>query len=403
MVTAASDLPRRVHYVAAVPGDGYGNSVAGYLAMLGHLGVPVTSSSLEWSELDPFPGHAVTSPDRWAAGLELGDDPDTLLVHLPPPQLAAWAAACRRHHRYRRVIGLTTAETATLPPSWIEAVSDLDALIVPSTFNAGAFWAAGVDVPIHVVPHVGLPHAPVAPMRNDTLGDRFTFYAIGPWTTRKGMVDVVAAFLDAFTDGDDVALVVKTGEVDEQARFRGVPEPANLTWWRLAELLGGRVAPPPVLLMTRRLDDDGIRAIHARGDCHVSLNRGEGFGLTLFDAVRAGNPVITTGWGGPLDFLGEDSPLLLRHQLIRIADDTPDGWHPPSDHLWARADHDHAVETLRWVASHRDEARQLVASTTARVNRDFSVEAVAPRLAAALVDDQAPGAQALTSGREPSG
>jgi glycosyltransferase involved in cell wall biosynthesis len=89
-----------------------------------------------------------------------------------------------------------------------------------------------------------------------------------------------------------------------------------------------------------------INAIHAAGDAYVSLTHGEGWGLGAFDAATLGKPVIITGWGGQLDYLGPNYPGLVRYEMAPVV-----GW---QSHLtyqatqrWAIADRHHAAQLMR--------------------------------------------------------
>ncbi len=389
-----------VDYVSLPPGDGYGEAALGYLHALRHLGIPVSWRPQAWKgaalAVHELPAEVAAGP--LGAWVDAPLATDTLVVHMPPPELARAVAASRAGRPpgspYRRVVGVTTTETETFPPHWVDHLRGLDVVVVPSTFNAEALRRAAPELSVVVVPHVPVDDAPDEPRdepsdevrHHEELGDRFVFYSIGPWTTRKDLGACVTAFLDAFSAADDVALVVKTSQVDYQAAARPADRlRQHETWWTLAHLLAHRPAAPPVLLVTEPQAASEIRALHRRGDCLVSLNRGEGFGLTIFDAVLAGNPVVVTGWGGPLDYLSPTYPLLVPSRLITLADDQRDTWHAPSALRWAQADRDRAVEQLRWVSDHRDEARRLAARVQARTRADFGLEAVAPRLADALV------------------
>ena len=95
-------------------------------------------------------------------------------------------------------------------------------------------------------------------------------------------------------------------------------------------------------------------ALHERGNCFVSLCRSEGWGLGAFDAAASGNPVVTTGFGGHLDYLA-GTDYLVRFDLVPV--DDPAGYpsYAPDQH-WAEPDLDHGAELLRHVMAHRDEA-----------------------------------------------
>ncbi len=366
------------------PGDGYGAAAQGYLRVLEHLDIPV-----RWEVVDfRSQKRAAVRPElsRFTHWIEQPVDYDTVVVFLPSDRIPHHLRGERRRFR----VALTTGETDTISQQWVQSLAGVDRVVVPSAFNRRVFAGSGVTAPISVVGHVGDLDLDVPAFSHEALGDRFVFYTIGSWTTRKGLSETVLAFADAFAGSDEVALVIKTGLVDHQALLevggtRAVPAVRVETWWSLAQLLATRPKAPPVLLVPDVWSDAAIAGLHRRGDCLVSLNRGEGFGLTILDAARAANPVIVTGWGGALDITGEDWPLLVDHELLATADDRADDWmRPTHDQHWARADHDHAVDQLRWVFEHRHEAETLGRSLAARAEARFGLEPIATALAKAL-------------------
>jgi glycosyltransferase involved in cell wall biosynthesis len=97
-----------------------------------------------------------------------------------------------------------------------------------------------------------------------------------------------------------------------------------------------------VCLVTQELSDDELGGLHLRGDCFVSLCHGEGWGLGSFDAAAHGKPVVTTGFGGQLDYL-HGSPLLVDYEPVPVHDGTRWGTYTP-DQRWAEPDIEHAAE-----------------------------------------------------------
>ena len=140
---------------------------------------------------------------------------------------------------------------------------------------------------------------------------------------------------------------------------------------------------PHITLSTRLLDPGELDYLHTESDCFLLLSHGEGWGLGAFDAAASGNPVIVTGWGGTLEFLPECYPYVVEYDLLPTTTAEPDAWWEPLPvERWANARIDHAVELLRRVFEHRDEARQWGTALQSHVHESFS-EA---RVIRALID-----------------
>jgi hypothetical protein len=381
--------PIGVRWIGWPPGNGYGDAAAQYIAALEALGVPVTWTPLIWEpgEARPAVDDAYEGPLAHLAGRAI--DHDVVVIHLPANGATAWLDQVEG----RRSVLCTTWETDRLPEGWGEHCEQFDVVVVPSTFNRASYLAARCPTPVFVVPHCARRVGPVAPAWFDRIGDRFLFYTIGTWSTRKAMADTVTAFLDAFGTADEVGLVVKTTPFDQQAVARlrrGLPleGPARwraASWTTFAALVAGRSNLPEICLVSNQVPASEVDAIHARGDCFFSLTRSEGWGLCISDALLFDNPVVVTGWGGQLDYLGTDYPLLVDFDLVATTSDVPDDWFEVKEgHRWARARHDDAVDRLRWVAEHRDEAAAIGRQVGTRVARSFAAEEIGPRLLEAL-------------------
>jgi glycosyltransferase involved in cell wall biosynthesis len=86
-----------------------------------------------------------------------------------------------------------------------------------------------------------------------------------------------------------------------------------------------------------------LAALHRRSDCWLSLPHSEGWNLGAFDAAAEGTPVVTTGYGGPTEYLDADVSYLVPGQSMPSPDSLGASWVDP--------DIDSAVEALRSVWS----------------------------------------------------
>lgn len=362
----------RVRYVAYHEESGY--ATAARRAMRGLLAAGV---ELTWVPIRRSFGGGyhvvddVSAADPQLAAIAHADlEVDVTLAHAVPEHFPGLLAA----HPDAPFVGETVWETDRAPQHWPALLDLPDALVVPCQWNADVFRAAGVQVRIDVVPH--LPPqpldlsevAPDLPIDDDT----FVVYTINTWTTRKDIPRTIEAYLRAFAPSDPVLLVVKTGARDETlgAPSGGGPLQGSSAW-SLASQLREWGPAPPVHLITRDLSGAELRGLHARGDCYLSLCRGEGVGLGAFDAAAFGKPVLMTGWGGQLDYLDAADAYLVDFDLVPVDDPRGAPSYSP-DQRWAEASVAHAAELLREVFDDRVASQARGARLAARVERDFS-------------------------------
>lgn len=384
---------RGVRWYAQGPSSGLGAAAACYMTGLVEKKVPVSWWPLGWPS------------DVW--GTSYGPLAQLSDINEQPPELIEvawrpiehdavvvcstplWNPALESEGKGRRLVASTAWESDRLAPEKVELLNRYDAVFVPSGFAADVLLASGVTVPLAVIPHAAPlkgPGGSAEPSRGP-----YTFYTIATWTTRKAIADLVDAFTRAFDASDDVSLVVHTTPVDQIAAARVVREnvPFSLeeitTRSALARALAGRRSLPDIVLSTRRLPPEGIRDLHERGDCFVSLSRGEAWNLGAFDAAAHGNPVVVTGWGGHLDYLPVGYPYLVPYELIATTEDCPDAWWSPweGEH-WAKADVQAASRLLRQVYEERQSARDLGALLQEEIGRRYARPVVTEALVEAL-------------------
>ncbi|MBI2839369.1 MAG: glycosyltransferase [Acidobacteria bacterium] len=363
-------------------GSGYADAARAWLKALMEAGVPLT-----WTPMIGGTGQGLYY--RRFHGTVVGDpqldsvcnrslDYRTVLVHTVPEYFPLW----REWEPGKRLIGHTVWETDRLPRHWPALLNGLDHLLVPSQWNMDVCRHNGVTVPIDVLPYLPRAGPPAGDSSfAETTSRDFIFYTIGNWTNRKAVWNTLLSYLQAFTAQDRVILVVKTS-------------PQDFTGGRLAALRGGtegvvrRIvkrfrAPAHVHLVTDHLPDSSIAALHARGDCFVSLCHSEGWGLPAYDAAAAGKPIIMTGFGGQLDYLRDDLAYLVDYRLVPV-DDPPGRPSYAKDQRWAEPDLSHAAFLMREVFSNRSAAEGRGRRLAEHVRRAFDPDALMSRLARVL-------------------
>ncbi len=401
-----------VRWYSFGPGSGYGNASEAYLSGLRAAGVPVWWTPMGWPSTAwhvPF-GPLVDgdlSPDL--RHRDIANRPvehDVVVAHTP----LFWHDRLALEADGRRLVAFTTWETDRLPSTWPSILDRFDLVVVPSVFNAEVFAAARLRPPIAVVPHIArCPDNGHPPDTSTGAGSTFTVYVMGTWSTRKAIPDAVEAFVAAFTSNDDVRLIIHTTEEDliERATRPGAGRRsphAGTSWWSLSKALGGRSNLPEIVLSTRSMTDAEVDDLHRRGDCFLSLSRGEGWGLGAFEAAASGNPVVATGWGATPEFLPEGYPYLVDYDLVATSTDPADLlWHPEPGERWAKARIAHAAALLRHVFEQRDEAKEWGRRSRDHVIATFDAPSVTARLLETLGTPPGETRPAVIAGQVPLG
>lgn len=155
---------------------------------------------------------------------------------------------------------------------------------------------------------------------------------------RKNPLGLVEAFTRAFPREDGPALVLKAINGGYRVKERD----------RLRDAVEGRT---DFHLLEDYLPMEDVGRLMEGCLAYVSLHRSEGYGLTLAEAMVRAKPVIATAYSGNLDFMDDDTSLLVPWTPRRVGK-----WHDPypAGATWADPDLDAAAQHLRWVVEHPD-------------------------------------------------
>ncbi|MGV3759851.1 MAG: hypothetical protein ACO1PW_09980 [Actinomycetota bacterium] len=369
----------RVHYLSHGYPTGYG--VAGFrlVEALLEAGVTVRWTPIDFSPTSPaFPDHRRGHP-RLDHHRDLAGPVDVVVLHAIPEVLPAVLGGDLP------VVCHTVWETDRLQDHWPDLLNRCAGVLVPTEWNAEVFRSSGVTVPIEVVPHVRDDlAAPTDTSWLDDLGDRFVVYSIAAWEPRKTPWRSLEAYARAFDPDDDtVVYVLKSGRQHQapDARFQGPGSRHRDTSWALAMALRELGRTPPIVLDDRVLTDAQIRGLHRRGDCWLSLPHAEGWDLGAFDAATFGTPVITTGWGAPLEYLDPSASRLVPIEEVPVH--VPPA--PPDPTMrWAEPDLDAAVGALQELRARPRPHRRRAERQARELQARYAPEAVAATTLAAL-------------------
>lgn len=266
--------------------------------------------------------------------------PDTLrLLDRPgaagdgPTLYSSWLRP--QYERYARAPDLFVAtmwESSRLPAGWPARLDRARAVVVPTSYVADVCRDSGVTAPVEVVPDGVDPaiyHLERRPPR-----ETLTTLVVGTAIPRKNLDVAIAAWRSAF-DGDPGArLLVK-------ARF-GAGRPT--------------AGDPRITVVDDAEPTRGIAGWYRAADVLLALGN-EGFGLPLVEGMATGLPVVALASEGQLDVCREAGDRVLAVPPARFHEVTEVGY--GSCGVRGTPDPADVAARLRWVATHRDEAREL--------------------------------------------
>jgi glycosyltransferase involved in cell wall biosynthesis len=263
--------------------------------------------------------------------------------------------------RGRQTVAFWDWESPRLPSSMLGAWDWVDEVWVASRFTEAAL-SLDATKPVYLFP-CPIPVRSDSPrLTRDDLGLPSGFLVLFCFDMRsvvecKNPAGLIAAYQLAFdpTDGAHLVFAVLNADFDR-------PELERL------RLVTGR---SDIMFLERALTPLEIRGLIAQADCYASLHRSEGFGLKLAEAMALGKPTVATAWSGNLDFMDEQTSLLVPADLTPI----PASCQPRSGvGHWAEPDIVVAAEHLRWVFENPSGAAALGARARERIASTRTVE-----------------------------
>lgn len=226
----------------------------------------------------------------------------------------------------------TMWESTKLNPGWVEALNQVDLILVPCEENVEIFRKNGVTKPIKVVEHgVDQTYYYYRPKQKKA---KFRVGTMGSLVPRKNPELLIRAFLDEFKHQDDVELYLKDTNEDTEIERKYKDQ-------------------QQIIFNGKKLSPNEIGDLLATFDIAVFPSRGEGFGLGGLQAMGVGTTCICTNWGGFKQYLNPEYNYALDYKLVDI--DKVASNNTTYSGQWAEGDYDHLRKLLRYAYDHQDE------------------------------------------------
>ncbi len=154
---------------------------------------------------------------------------------------------------------------------------------------------------------------------------------------RKNPEGAMRAFAAAFRDVPNARLVFKT--------MRAKSRPDLLM--QIETLARELDISERLTMIHTYIPERDIFGLTNACDVYLSLHRGEGFGITLAEAMAMGKPVVCTNWSSTTEFCKPDCTIPIPYRMVPVPPNQVD--HPYYQQVkeWAEPDIDAAATELR--------------------------------------------------------
>lgn len=357
--------------------SGYGEANRHAVAALDAAGVNVIGKMVSYvSEISDFGelGDLITRLT------EKDEEYRIKILHTTPDQI-------RRHkERGKYHIAHFFWETDKVPAQFADGLNQVDEIWTGSQANVDAIRKAGVEVPVFVFPQaIQTDREWPAPYELDNFHG-YLFYSIFEWIDRKNPQALLRAYFEEFQNGEKVGLLLKTyfknfALANKQMIHESVA--------RLKAEYGAENSPP-VFLYRDLMDRRHIMRLHKTGNCYVSAHRGEGWGVPQVEAMLAGNPVISTDYGGVHEYIENGKQgITLPFEMTRVRGMAHSSFWYTSDQNWAEVDITALRAALRYAYSEQESMAKIAANGQKLAMDRFNLKTVGDEMAARLVEIEA--------------
>jgi len=238
-----------------------------------------------------------------------------------------------------RNVGYWAWETSKAPDSWLAYDPHMTQIWVPSNFVKKTLTKQGFKAPIFVIPHaVTVPSSlPLKGTHQGPVNFLVTFDGKSRIERKRPDLACAAIYLAAQAEKQKCNIIIKCHDADNEVK------PLLIKADKLA--LGKGKAWVTHTIMDGWMDERAFESVWSMADVLVSLNRGEGFGLPIVEALARGVAVVATNWGASLDHLTEHNSFPVNPVAIVPCANSGDDYF--RDGSWAEPSLLGAVEQIR--------------------------------------------------------
>lgn len=222
-------------------------------------------------------------------------------------------------------IAYTMAETLAVPDNYLSLCNYYDELFVPTELDCSRFFYFKMNYKISKMPLWVDAKRYSNKLRKANLSNvpknNFIFMFVGSWNKRKGIEEIISAFIEEFTDKENVSLVfiskysTKPFNDKENNRTEEDVDKWNILW-EYENILKKRKYDslenkPHICILDVPMSENILPHIMKNADVGISASRGESTWLPGLEFGSLEISCIQTNWGGHLEYLDSENSYLV--------------------------------------------------------------------------------------------
>lgn len=206
---------------------------------------------------------------------------------------------------FKKNIAFMETETLNIKHlNWFYQMSLMDEIWVANTTSKEALESHSIAPPVKVIHHACDTEKykkRYGELSIPEIENTFKFYYIGDFNDRKNLESIVTCFHSEFEEDENVSLTLKFNKfgVNPKELHQKVGE--YLT--HLKKKLRIRKSYRQELIITDKLPEDSLMALHQYCDCFICPSHGEAWSIPTLEAMAFGNTPIASNFGGPCEFI----------------------------------------------------------------------------------------------------
>tara|TARA_R110002020_G_scaffold103752_23_gene243246 strand:- start:23602 stop:24723 length:1122 start_codon:yes stop_codon:yes gene_type:complete len=342
-------------------GSGWSKAAINYVLAMDSVGIDVAVRSVNLTENAqtnlPFKILKMLKKDT--------TDCDICIQHVLPHHLVGT-------DHFKKNISFFVSESTTIQHlAWFPCLQGMDEVWVPNSHLKKSLEDDEIGVPIKVFPHT---FNISSLQKGDEVLDighdsgNFKFYYIGDLNDRKNISSIIRCFHSEFDRSEPVSLILKVN------KYGLSPQEVNNLTSQICTQVKSELRLYPNLedyhreiIISERVPDEAIVAIHKGCDCFVLSSHGEAWSIPAFEAMAVGNTPVCGNFGGPSDFIDHKdastgTAISGTHKVCNSSDSAfpeiftgRESWFEPSEeemkhqmrHYYENQDTDHSKAGLK--------------------------------------------------------